>query len=434
MQAIAPDLFIARFVDQHQEDAASLWLLRANAVWKSAFRLADLVKLDERVEANIDGLRIAQMNGWSASLDELNHGGAGEFFVAGVLALEGNDFGLFDQVIERAYVTAARTAGAPYHHAYDPWLGLVSALAWVDRARAAGAIERLLETPRPSTRWLGVAACGARRIIRQPGLEAALADPEPSVRARAARTMGELGRADVRAKLNVLLTDPDDDCRFWAAWSAARLGSTEGLHGLVEFSRSPGPQCDSALDLLLRCLSTERANAFLRPLARDPARKPTVIRATGAIGDALYVPWLVGQANEPALARIAGDALATITGVDLANFDRAPPPDFQPGPDDDPDDENVRLDEDEELPWPDPEKLGRWWEENKARFRAGTSYFLGTPKQSTDWIRILSEAPQRRRRGAACELALQRPGQAMFEVRARGDLQRRLLRRATSTP
>ena len=70
----------------------------------------------------------------------------------------------------------------------------------------------------------------------------------------------------------------------------------------------------------------------------------------------------------------------------------------------------------------------------KTRHASGTgsAYFLGTPKQSTDWIGILYEAPQRRRWAAACELALQRPGQAMFEVRARGDLQRQLLRRAAS--
>ena len=153
-----------------------MWLIRSNAVGTSAFRLADLVKLDERVEASIDGLRIAQMRGWSASLDELNHGGAGEFFVAGVLALESNSR-LLDQVIERAYVTAAGAAGERYHHAYDPWRGLASALAWVERVRAVDAIERLLDTARPRTRWLGVAASGARRMVRQRGLEAALADP-----------------------------------------------------------------------------------------------------------------------------------------------------------------------------------------------------------------------------------------------------------------
>jgi uncharacterized protein (TIGR02270 family) len=425
---------IPGIVDQHHEDAASLWLIRANAVGPSAFRLADLVRFDERVEAHIDGLRLAQMSGWSASPDELDKGGAGEFFVAGILAVESDDPGRLDQVIEQAYARAARTANETYHPAYDPWRGLVSALAWVGRAHAAGAIERLLDTPRPRTRWLGVAACGARRMVRQPGLEASLADGEPLVRARAARAIGELGRTDLRAGLNALLADPTENCRFWAAWSAARLGMTEGLRALAEFARPPGHQCDRALDLLLRCLSNERANAFLRPLARDPACRRTVIRATGVIGDAVYVPWLIGQTNDPTVARAAGDALATITGADLADLSRGPPPDFQPGPNDKPDDENVAIDEDEGLAWPDPEKLGQWWRENKARFHTGTPYFLGIPKQSIDWLSTLSEAVQPQRRAAALELALRRAGNALFEVRARGRLQRRLLARAASNP
>ena len=56
--------FIPEIVDQHQENAVSLWLVRDKAVGASSFRLADLVKLDERIEASIDGLRIAETGGW----------------------------------------------------------------------------------------------------------------------------------------------------------------------------------------------------------------------------------------------------------------------------------------------------------------------------------------------------------------------------------
>ena len=309
---------IPKIIEQHTEDAASLWLIRDNAVRASSFRLSEFIRFDERVEAHIDGLRIAEINGWVASLNELEDGGAGEFFVAGVLAVEGGDSGRLGQVIERAYARAAKTASESYHRAYDPWRGLVSAVAWVNRAHAAGVIEWLLDTPRPRTRWLGVAACGARRSVRQYGLKAVLADREPVVRARAARTIGELGKTDCRSELNAMLDDPEDDCRFWAAWSAARLGTTEGLRALTEFARSPGAHCDRALDLLLRLLSTEHANAFLRVLAREHGRRRTLIHAAAVVGDALYIPWLATQARDPSTARISGDAFAMITGADLA--------------------------------------------------------------------------------------------------------------------
>ena len=429
---MAAALCIPEIVEQHCENAASLWLIRDNAVAVSSFRLADLVRLDERVEANLDGLRIAEMNGWTASSDELDDGGAGDFFVAGVLAVESNDPDRFGKIIELAYARAAKVASEPYHPADDPWRGLVSALAWAERAHAEAAIDRLLDTPRPRTRWLGVAACGARRLVRQPNLEAALDDPEPLVRARAARTMGELGGAAPRAKLNALLTDPDEDCRFWAAWSASRLGTTEGVHALAEFARSPGPRCDGALDVLLRCLPMDRAHAFLQQLARDPTLHRTVIRSAGAIGDGNYIPWLVRQTSEPSVARIAGNAFATITGADLVqnDLDRKPPADFDSRPEDDPEDGNIALDDDEGLAWPDPEQLGRWWEGNQHRFSAGTAYFRGSLKASTNWVEALSEAPQRQRWTAALELALRRPANTMFEVRARGDVQQRFLMRA----
>ena len=121
-----------------------------------------------------------------------------------------------------------------------------------------------------------------------------------------------------------------------------------------------------------------------------------------------------------------------ITGVDLAyrDLDVRPPADFQSGPNDDPEDENVALDEDDRLPWPDLAKVGDWWARNKARFSVGTAYFLGQPKASADWLEALSDAFQRQRRAAALELAIRQPNKAMFEVRARGRLQRQLIARA----
>ncbi len=414
--------YITDIVDQHKENAASLWMIRDNAVGPSSFQLADLIRLDERIEANIDGLRIAEKSGWSGSLDELDKGEAGDFFLAGVLALESGDADRFNRIIELGYARAAAALDGLYHPAYDPWRGLVSALAWVDRTHVADTIERLLDTPRPRTRWLGVAACGVRRSVRQPGFEAALIDRDPRVRARAGRAVGELGRVDLRAALGGLLTEADQDCRFWGAWSAVRLGFAEGAGVLAEFTHCPGPLCDRALDILLRYLSLEDANSFIRPFARDPRRLRDVVNATGTIGDPVYVPWLILQTSDPAIARSAGRAVARITGADLVeqglNGER--PPDAGANGPDDTNHENVALDEVDWLPWPDPNKLRLWWEDSQAEFSVGTPYFLGVAKTSNDWISTLSLAQQHMRWAAALELALRSSHQAMFEVRARG--------------
>jgi uncharacterized protein (TIGR02270 family) len=414
------------------EDAAALWLWRACHVRAPNVRLIDFLRVDERVEAHVDALRVAGAHGLTLALEMLSSGTAGAFFASSILAIESSDTAAFDRIIDGADEAARRKEGEPYEPAYDPWRGLVSAIAWVDQGHAVRTTDRLVQTSRPRTRWLNIAASGARRGGREAALESALADTDPLIRARAYRTTGELGRSDLMARLAPGLRDEDAECRFWSAWAAGRMGASEPLDVLAEIAWQGDPGAEPALDLLLRRFDVARANASLREFAKLPDRQRSLIRATGVIGDPIYIPWLTERMGEPATARLAGEAFSMITGVDLAfrDLDLRPPADFQSGPNDDPADENVALDEDDRLPWPDPAKMGDWWMKNKARFSVGTAYFLGQPKASADWLGALSDAFQRQRRAAALELAIRQPNKAMFEVRARGRLQRQLLARA----
>src|SRR5215472_11875923 len=98
-----PGLSNLHIVDVHAEEAEVSWLRRDNAVLSANFRLVDLVRLDERVEASIDGLRVAGGDGWKSLQHELQSGGgSGDFFAAGVLAIESNDIADFEGIIERA--------------------------------------------------------------------------------------------------------------------------------------------------------------------------------------------------------------------------------------------------------------------------------------------------------------------------------------------
>jgi uncharacterized protein (TIGR02270 family) len=343
--SVSTGSFIPEIVDQHRENSSSLWLQRAYAVAKTSHQLNDLVALDERIEANIDGLRVALRSGWRISHADLQKGEAADFFCTGVLALESGPSGSIEELIDLAQRTAIETVSMPYHCAYDPWRGLVSAFAWIDRAHVPGMIDRLTSSSDPCRHWLGVATCGVRRILDHPSLAAALGDTERLVRTRAARAVGELGRTDLLKDLSVLRLTRDPECRFWSAWAAARMGAAESLDTLADIAWNNLPRADRALDLLLRRLDVPQANAWLREFAKLPDRKRSLIRATGVVGDPLYIPWLIEHMAEPATARLAGEALSMITGLDLAyrDLDRRPPADFQSGPNDDPEDENVAL-------------------------------------------------------------------------------------------
>ena len=50
---------ISAIIEQHAGEAAFLWTLRDAAGGEPHYKLWELAKLDDRVEAHIDGLRVA---------------------------------------------------------------------------------------------------------------------------------------------------------------------------------------------------------------------------------------------------------------------------------------------------------------------------------------------------------------------------------------
>jgi uncharacterized protein (TIGR02270 family) len=118
-----------------------------------------------------------------------------------------------------------------------------------------------------------------------------------------------------------------------------------------------------------------------------------------------------------------------ITGVDLAYEDLEGewPEGFEAGPTEEPEDDNVEMDADEDLPWPAPELIRKWWDDNKDRFRPGRRYLCGAPITAEQCWNVLRTGYQRQRIAAALELALMRPDAPLFETRAPGFRQQRLL-------
>lgn len=204
---------IPHIIDQHAEEAAFFWLLRSNAVSAPHYDLQDLAKLDERVEAHLDGLRIAGDHGWEVSLENMQAREPGEVFTAAVLALEGT-------AIERINQVYAAVAECP-----ETVDGLVSALGWVDSKLLQGKVNGLLNSGSPFWRRVGIAACAAHRVDPGRYLQQAIADDDLPLRCRALRTAGELGRVDLLPAILQQLHQEDAAIRFWAAWTAVLRGN-----------------------------------------------------------------------------------------------------------------------------------------------------------------------------------------------------------------
>src|SRR5215207_4917869 len=123
---------IPEIVSQHAEEAAFLWLLRDAAVRAPHYLLADIARLDDRVEAHLDGLRVNGEPAWATCSAALGPELPGELFAAGVLAFEG---GHEDRIPEVLAVAAANPVTAR---------AAISALGWLPYERASGPIKSLL--------------------------------------------------------------------------------------------------------------------------------------------------------------------------------------------------------------------------------------------------------------------------------------------------
>lgn len=412
---------LSHIVEQHADEVAFLWRQRRAAAQAPHFSLQDLTDLDSRLEAHLDGLRIAGEVGQAVCREALGEDG-GSVFAATVLALHLRS--------REDYFAALEAAAASPDHAD----GFLSALGWLPYEQAQAPIDHLLGAESAGQRGLGIGAITFHR--RDPGavLESAIKEANAEVRQRALRAVGELGRPNLARALSASIQAADDPaCQFWAAWSGARFGDTYALDVLLDRVRAGGPDEEAALGLALRRVRLSNAQDVTRWLIAQPERQRSAAHAAGVVGDPAIVPWLLEQMATPALARVAGEAFTSITGADLVdlNLDSEWPEGLEAGPTDDPDDEDVEMDRDEDLPWPDPERVAAWWHAHQGTFRPGTRHLLGQPVDEASLQRALRVGTQRQRAAAALEIAILHPDQPVFETRAPGRRQQQMLGLAT---
>jgi hypothetical protein len=286
--------------------------------------------------------------------------------------------------------------------------------------------------------------------------------------------VGELKRRDLLNQVREHLTDEDEACRFWAAWTLTLLRERGGLPGLTQWIGQATPLSRPALQLSMRAMSVEDGRDWVRMMAKDPELLRSAVMGAGFLGDPKCVSWLIGHMETPALSRLAGDAFSMITGTDLQyqNLDRSGPS-SPPEPEEldeaeeseepeqgDPEETGepqeaqeardaeearqaeeaqeaeeadeaevatVDLDDDGNLPWPDPVRIQEWWQAHKGDFEGGKRYLAGQPVAERAARHVLLAGNQRQRAAAAIDLALREPDELLFEVRARGSIQRRQL-------
>lgn len=410
---------IPHIIDQHAEEAAFLWLLRNNAVSEAHYNLEHLQRLEERIEAHLDGLRVAGEEGWRRCLENLQqHPESGEMFAAATLAFESDD-------TARLQTLYALAEANP-----DTERGLISSLGWVEPQHLKGKVSGLLASANPCWRRIGIAACAIHRVDPNKHMEAAVQDQDAALCCQALKAAGELGRSDLRDLISYRLKSEDTDIRFWAAWALTLLGNRSEAPAILQtYLMHPSQYAKPAARLVFRTINPQDAQHLLSTLLKQHHKLRLAIQSTGITGNSRYIPWLIQQMSIPEHARVAGEAFSLITGIDLAYDDLEidQPANFQAGPTDTPTDDNIALDSDENLPWPNPDLIQHWWQQHQHAFPSGQRYLIGKPVTAEHCQTVLNTGMQRQRHAAALELALMTPKTPVFETHTKVSRQRQLL-------
>ncbi|MGB0848594.1 MAG: TIGR02270 family protein [Thiolinea sp.] len=410
---------IPKIANQHTEEAAFLWLLRNNAITEAHYDLNHLSDLENRLEAHLDGLRIAEQTGWELALENLQQfPESGEMFTAATLAFESDD----TEKLQAVYKIAETNP--------ETERGLISALGWVDSKYLSGKVSGMLDSANPFWRRIGIAACAIHRVDPGKYLDKALEDENSALSCRAMKAVGELGKTEKLPLLTKHFSSENPEQRFWAAWAATLTGDhLKAPKTLQSFLSTPGKKALQASQLIFRVNSLESCQSLLGGLAKNPESLRLAIQGTGISGDSRYIPWLIQQMETPAHARVAGEAFSLITGVDLAwnDLETDQPEGFEAGPTESAEDDNTDLDPDENLPWPEPISIQQWWQQHQTDFPVGPRYLMGQVISADQCTEILKSGYQRQRMAAALEKAILQPEEPLFEIRSKTIIQNKSL-------
>ncbi|KRB32507.1 MULTISPECIES: HEAT repeat domain-containing protein [Mesorhizobium] len=290
---IVPDI-----VRQHAEQAAFFWAQRDTLMESDPPDVDVVASVDRRLEANLDGLRIAGPAAWPyilAAYDDFPE--KGELFLYGWMGIEQTDGRRVAEAVE-----FGRQGG-------DDARGLIGALAWHEPTTIAPLVRDWIGAPDAFKRFLGVSACLGHNVDPRQMLVRLVRDPDARVRATSLHLAGKLKRADLVEELRAALNDADEKSRFWAAWALTELGSGDlASPELRKVAVGGGADAMTALRAVIKAEPDKDVRGWMGGLLKTPENAPLAVRGAGMLGDRTLLHWLIHQMRTPALAVPAGAA------------------------------------------------------------------------------------------------------------------------------
>ena len=401
---------------QHADAAAALSMDRFYALQSSDYDIHDLSTLESRLEANIDGLFISGEEGWPHYEKHLAAGDYGEVFVISVLAIKLHNNKYFQLAFEMA--------------GEDEELlnAIADAFIWLPYNEVSSYLDLLYNIKNPQKQFVAIAASAGHRQIDHNHLADALTSTNIMLLTRAILACAEVGEKSLLPKLDDCLTHEEESVQFAAYWTMTRFGSAKAIDQLTLFLANP-LYAERVMLFEVMQKDVNKTVSLLRQLFQNPKTKRLSIFGMGLLGNPVSIDALIKVMHDEELARVAGEAFSFITGVDIEyeDLDMDAPEDFEGGPNDNPKDENIDMDRDEDLPWPNPELVSMWWKENKKCFNPDKKYILGKEISFSQFEQVLIHGTQIQREFAALSIAVRQQNEPIFNTKAPAKRQMQLL-------
>lgn len=398
-------------VAQWVDEAALLWLRREHLLGEPHLHLSELQARDQRLQTRLDALLANEKLGWRMCERELGWEEPGELFPATILAVASHDPQRMTRVLDFAL------------RSYDLIRPVVSALTWSPLDSVVDWLEDWFTSRHVLLRHIGLAAALGHRQVPVSALAQALSAEDAPLCARGARGVGEVGCLELLPQVFALMDDTRKEVAFEAAWTCAlRSRQPQAVDKLWREVAAASPNALRAVAVVARVAESESSQVKLQRIADRPSGQRVALYGAAALGSPALIDWLISWFEFPTTARLAGEAVSTITGVDLrsqVHFDLARTSVAVSDGVDMPNDGPIEFDPDEHIPWPRVKEIGAWWQQHRSGFRCDQRYLRGLAVSPATCQTVLREGRQRERHFAALELATLQMAEPLFEVRAK---------------
>ncbi len=185
--------------------------------------------------------------------------------------------------------------------------------------------------------------------------------------------------------------------------SALTAGAVLGLPQAWDRARelALGTEPDAGRSLLLLALRGEPTDhAAVIAATMDETLRGAALWSLGHLGTTSAVEAAVPWLEDAVHARVAGEAVSAITGLDLEGEGLIRP---------DEDDQPLEHHPEDDLPRPDPIGVLLWWRQNRGRFVEERRFVAGEPRNSALLYTMLRDGSMRRRSAHLMALQLAAP-------------------------